>query len=627
MRKLVFFLLFCVFYTPLFAQWEARHNLSSSAYQNEVNKLVNQGYRISQVSGYSDGGQDRYAAIFEKITNPPAWEARHNMNSDQYQSVVNDMVKKGYRPVQVSGFASGGQAKFAALFEKNPNTPPWTARHNLSSEQYQKEVEEWVKKGYRLADVSGYTVNNKDFYTAIFDKPANAPDWVARHSMSSAQYQDEFNKWTGQGYRLKKVSGYSISGQPQFAAIWEKSGSGYSAARHSMTSREYQDEMERFYFMGYRPVWVNGYTVGNNDYYAAIWESKNGFDQNDLNEVDKLVKNFMDDFEIPGLSFALAKDDKLVLAKTFGLADKENRERVAPRHRFRIASCAKPITATAIMKLVSQNKLELGDKVFGIGGVFGNAYGTIPYKQWITDITVQQLLEHTSGGWTNDGNDPMFKNAELNHKELISWTLDNQSLKNKPGTDYAYSNFGYCVLGRIIEKKTVQTYENYIKKNILAPCGISNMEIGGNKKADRKTNEVVYYGQNGDDPYCCNVERMDSHGGWIATPVDLVRFLVRVDKFSGKSDILPPRILSIMFTPSAKNNGYAKGWSVNSSDNYWHNGSLPGEQAWMVRTGSGYCWSILVNTKSGKSGFGNAMDKLMWDITKAINKWPTFDLF
>src|SRR5687767_13177408 len=147
MRKLVFFLLLCVFYAHLFAQWEARHNLSSSAYQSEVTKLVNQGYKVSQVSGYSDGGQDRYAAIFEKITNPPAWEARHNMNSDQYQSVVNDMVKKGYRPVQVSGFASGGQAKFAALFEKNPNTPQWTARHNLSSEQYQKEVEEWVKKG------------------------------------------------------------------------------------------------------------------------------------------------------------------------------------------------------------------------------------------------------------------------------------------------------------------------------------------------------------------------------------------------------------------------------------------------------------------------------------------------
>lgn len=606
--------------------WVARHGLSAAAYQSEVDKWIAKGYRIAEVSGYANNGQDNYAAIFEKVANSPAWVARHGLNGTQYQQEVDKWVGQGYRPVQVSGYAAGGGTRYAAIFEKSANAPGWVARHGLNATQYQQEVNKWVGQGYYLTDVSGYTINNQDYYTAVFEKPANIPAWVARHGLTSNEYQTEFNKWTGQGYRLKKVSGYSLNGQARFAAIFEKSGSGTWAARHNMTAQQYQDEFDRFFYMGYRPVWVNGYTVNNQSYYAAIWESKSGFDMNELNEVDALVKKFMQDYKVPGVSLAIAKDDRLVLAKTYGYADKESNELMAPRHRLRIASCSKPVTATAIMKLVEQGKLKLSDKVFGSGGVLGTTYGTQPYKKWITDITVQQLLEHLGGGWTNDGNDPMFKNVTMNHSQLITWTLDNQALKTQPGTSYAYSNFGYCVLGRIIEKKTGQSYDSWVKNNVLNNCGVTTMEIGGNTLAQRKANEVKYY-DSGDDPYASymNVKRMDSHGGWIATPIDLVRFLVRVDKFSPKADILKEPTLTTMYTAPAVSTGYAKGWSVNKWDNYWHGGSLPGEQSIMVRTNSGYCWALIVNTRS--NNIGGAMDKLMWDINGAIKKWPSFDLF
>lgn len=610
----------------VFAQdWVARHGLTSAAYQSEVNKWIAKGYRIAEVSGYSSNGQDHYAAIFEKVSNAPAWVARHGLNSAQYQQEVDKWAGQGYRPVQVSGYVTGGNTKYAAIFEKSANPPRWVARHGLNAAQYQQEVNKWVGQGYYLTDVSGYTVNNQDYYTAVFEKPANIPAWVARHGLTSDQYQAAFNKWTSQGYRLKKVSGYSLNGQARFAAIFEKSGSGVWAARHNMTAQQYQDEFDRFYYMGYRPVWVNGYTVNNKDYYAAIWESKNGFDMNELNDVDARVKKFMQDYKVPGASLAIAKDDRLVLAKTYGYADKEKNELMAPRHRLRIASLSKPITATAIMKLVEQGKLRLSDKVFGASAILGTTYGTQPYKKWITDITVQHLLEHLAGGWKNDGDDPMFKNVTMNHSQLITWTLDNQSLKTEPGTSYAYSNFGYCILGRIIEKKTGQSYDTWVKNNILGNCGITNMEIGGNTFAQRKTNEVKYYDT--EDPYASymNVKRMDSHGGWIATPIDLVRFLVRVDKFTPKADILKEATLITMYTAPAVNTGYAKGWSVNKWDNYWHGGSLPGEQSIMVRTSGGYCWALIVNTRN--NNIGGAMDKLMWDINGAIKKWPSFDLF
>src|SRR5690606_19569329 len=110
-------------------------------------------------------------------------------------------------------------------------------------------------------------------------------------------------------------------------------------------------------------------------------------------------------------------------------------------------------------------------------------YGNKPYDSRLTEITVHHLLRHLSGGWGNDKTDPMFTDPRRNFEELISYTLDSAALKNSPGDAYAYSNFGYCVLGRVIETVTGQPYEKYVMANILKPAGASMMRIGGNTLA------------------------------------------------------------------------------------------------------------------------------------------------
>lgn len=616
------FLLFQI--TAQAQSWVARHTLTSAAYQTEFTKWTKEGYRPVMVSGYTTSNADRYAAIFEKPASTPAWVARHGLSAADYQKEFDKWTKDGYRPVQITGNSND---RYTAIFEKANNAPAWVARHGLTGANYQVEFDKWTKQGYSLTDLNAYTVKGQPRFAVVFEKKSNTPAWVARHGMSAATYQTEFNKQIEQGYRLKKVSGYEVNGQAQFAALWEKSGSGAWAARHGLNAQQYQDEFDRMYYQGYRPVWVNGYTVGGKDYYAAIWESKNGFNTAELAEVDKIVEQYMKDFAVPGLSLAIAKEGKLVLAKTYGFADKNAGEKVAPRHRFRIASVSKPITSVAIMKLVEEGKLKLSDKVFGTGAILGTTYGTTPYKTNVDKITIQHLLEHTGGGWSNSSNDPMFSNTDKDQKALISWTLDNRALDNEPGKNYAYSNFGYCVLGRVIEKISGQSYENYVKNQILSKCDVKDMQIAGDTEAQKKANEVVYYGQDSENPYGMKVTRMDAHGGWIANPIDLVRFAVRVDNFTTKPDILKTSSLNTMFTASTANNGYAKGWSVNSVPNYWHNGSLPGDQAFLVRTNSGYCWSVLVNTRSNKEGFGGQLDQLMWNVVGKIKTWPSFNLF
>ncbi|WP_234571487.1 serine hydrolase domain-containing protein [Rhodohalobacter sp. 614A] len=347
-----------------------------------------------------------------------------------------------------------------------------------------------------------------------------------------------------------------------------------------------------------------------------------------ISQVDTAVNSFMSQYSVPGLSVAITKDGNLVYAKSYGHADAENNVEVSNSSLFRIASVSKPITGVAIMKLAEDGLLSLDDKVFGEGALLGTEYGAKAYSANLKNITVNHLLHHTAGGWVNDETDPMFQNLEMNNHELISWVLDNYTLSNAPGTAYAYSNFGYSLLGRIIEEVTGQSYENYVINEILGPMGINTMQIGGNTAGERISNEVKYYGQHSDNPYGHNVTRMDAHGGWIATATDLAKFLVRVDGLPSKSDVLQASTIQTMTTGSQANSSYAAGWSVNSANNWWHSGSLPGTASLIVRSSQGYNWVILCNTRAWENTFFNDLDLLIW---KAVNdpntEWPDVDLF
>ena len=335
-----------------------------------------------------------------------------------------------------------------------------------------------------------------------------------------------------------------------------------------------------------------------------------------------VAADFMRAFDAPGLSVAIARGGRVVYESAFGVADRQSGERLTSANLFRIASVSKPITAAAIFTLIERGKLRQQDKVFGAGAVLGMKFGTPPYKSWVEDITIDHLLTHSCGGWDNSSDDPMFENPEMDHGQLIGWTLDTKLLKNPPGTHYAYSNFGYCLLGRVIEHVSGRAYPEFIEQEMLGRCSISDMRISGNTIAERAPGEVVYYGQNGEDPYNMNVARMDSHGGWLATPRDLVLFLNHVDGFKATPNILKPETIQLMTSPSPANSGYARGWAVNNARNWWHSGSLPGTTTIMVRTASGFCWAALTNTRrSGQPDINLALDNMVWDMARKVSSW------
>ena len=118
------------------------------------------------------------------------------------------------------------------------------------------------------------------------------------------------------------------------------------------------------------------------------------------------------------------------------------------------------------------------------------------------------------------------------------------------------------------------------------------------------------------------VSRMDAHGGWLASPADLVRFLIHVDGFPTEPDVLNASTIATMTTPSPANAGYACGWSVNAAHNWWHTGSLPGTTTIMVRTSGGFCWAALTNTRRPNSSMGLDLDNMVWVMVRSVETWP-----
>jgi D-alanyl-D-alanine carboxypeptidase len=363
----------------------------------------------------------------------------------------------------------------------------------------------------------------------------------------------------------------------------------------------------------------------------------------DIPEIDRRVKAFMAEYDVPGMSVSITKDNRLVYIKSYGFADTAARQPVNDSSLFRLASDSKQFTAVTIMRLLDQKKINMTDKIFGTGAILGTTYGTQPYGPGIADITVSDLLHHTSGGWSADGsqsngfNDPMFSKLSMNNKELISWTLNNIPLDTLPNTKFEYSNFGFFLLARVIEKITGETYQQAVQDLVLTPCGITDMRIAGNTLADRAPNEVVYYNQETQTAYNgLNINRADGCAGWIASSLDLVKFNTHINQLNPATDLLSANAYSIMTSTTPASNGYACGWAVYpNQQGFEHEGGLPGtssDQAFQTllmnpNNPGNYTFGIVINTRSLVNSYGNDLDNIFWLAQPNIPVWPGYDLF
>ena len=385
-----------------------------------------------------------------------------------------------------------------------------------------------------------------------------------------------------------------------------------------------------------------------------------------LEAYDELMTTLLKKWDVSGAGLAVAHKDKLILVRGYGFANKERSVAVGPASLFRIASLSKTITAVAVLQLVQGGRLKLDDKVLPILGDAGPRADRITDIR-VRDITVRHLLQH-SGGFDRDrSGDVVFlpRAADAAQRQggplppdcptILRDALE-RTLDFAPGERFAYSNIGYCILGRVVERVAGAPYETHVRDHVLAPAGAARMKVG--RTLQPAEGEVTYYDYRGakevkampglglrvaPQPYgAFALETMDSYGGWIGAPIDYLRFTLAIDGRRGTALLNAASLAEMNARAELKEaadgeesngNGVYYGLgirvrSVRNGANLFHTGSLPGTSTLAVRTADGFSWVVMFNGRpQDKNGFRADVDRGLWAAKGKVKRWPDGDLF
>lgn len=341
--------------------------------------------------------------------------------------------------------------------------------------------------------------------------------------------------------------------------------------------------------------------------------------------LDEAMRGLLAKHALPGGALGIARAGKIVYTQGFGLANREQGEAVQAASRFRLASVSKPLTAAAVLRLCEQGKLSLDEAVLPRLKLKPFT-GTLGDPRW-PQITVRQLLSHTAGWDKKRSGDALFRSPDIcrdlglpgpaDGAATVRWMLG-RPLDFDPGTAYAYCNFGYCLLGRLIESITGQSYAHSVQKLVLGPVGASRIDLGDSLHP--QADEVRYYARESGVPPkvfpslaasswaygAFALEANDANGGWIANVGDLLRFITALDEGSPRPLLNRASLEATAARPSGGGVGkgvhYGLGWLVRQQGqagrpNLWHTGALPGTLTIAVRLGDGFDWCALFNSR------------------------------
>jgi CubicO group peptidase (beta-lactamase class C family) len=382
---------------------------------------------------------------------------------------------------------------------------------------------------------------------------------------------------------------------------------------------------------------------------------------------DLVISDFMRKHKIPGGAVAVMRDGRLIYARGFGYADVENKGLVEPDALFRIASVSKTLTSAAIMMLVEEGRLTLDDRVAPLIAHLAPAPGATVDPRW-EQITVRQLLNHT-GGWDrtkpDSGFDPIDRPAiaaaavnapaPASSETLIRY-MKGMPLDFNPGAKFAYSNFGFIILGRVIERVSGMSYKDFVRTRVLAPVGAMRTQQGKSRMSDALPDEVKYYfpGFSVTGPLAPSVfpgegavplnyggfyvEAGDASGAWVSSTIDLLRFIGGVDGRASRPDILAADVITEMTSKNNSSAGgcpisvcyYAAGWWVRPTGgdaDWWHTGTTPGTTAILVRQYNNFSWVGLFNTRSLTANLEGEVDLALRNAFAGVTTFPAHDLF
>lgn len=285
--------------------------------------------------------------------------------------------------------------------------------------------------------------------------------------------------------------------------------------------------------------------------------------------IDDVLNREMPTSGVPGLAYAVVSDGEITSGARGVVALGSSRE-VTPDTPFLTGSISKSFTALSVMQLVEAGRIQLDAGVSQYLEVFSDR-GTP------SDITVRQLLSHTSGYSTLQGNASHADNT--GRKDELAQRVE-QLAEVAPAHaagEWEYSNTNYQILGRVVEVVSGQEYQTYVAEHILEPLGMEHSFVADGEVHDSMASgHTPWFGTKRPIPVNRPARATAPQGGIVASAHDLARYLQMM--INGQDDVLSAPGKELMMRPASPASPfYGLGWFVDSGDGtVWHSGASPG---------------------------------------------------
>ena len=502
-------------------QFQAWHGKSLAEHEALRDQWAPQGYRFVSLSIYGAVNAPVFAAVMIEQANPVAQHDFPVMTASQWQLTFDTQAQQGYGPIILAATGTAADPRFAAVFEPQASIP--LTRHGLTSgASTDPATIQGVNfaaraDGLILSWAASYGTSADPRFAGIWQPNPDATLWNCDGlTESPADYQARFDAETAAWIRPGFVT---VGPDNTYMSLFVANEIGPWQARHNMTPAEYQTQFNALTAQEYFPVCVQAAGAdAASARFAALFVQQQTIVPRQFTptgpvadaSIDAVVQALMQSYPtVCHAALAIVHGTKLVYARGYTLAEPDW-PIVQPTTFFRLASVSKLVTALAVFQLLETGALDAARSVQDYLNL--SAPGGGPANPGFASVTIQSLLEHTSGlnddtGW-NDGPTVVaaFNNAGISAslpvtQEMTDSFIATLSPESPPGAVQKYSNCDYYLLGRVVAKLagTVDPITAY-RDNLLDLLGITRIRATVDLLADQLADEARYQAAQFPDP-------------------------------------------------------------------------------------------------------------------------------
>jgi CubicO group peptidase (beta-lactamase class C family) len=653
--------------------------LPETEHASAADSLRKAGYRPVSVDAYGSEASPSFASSWIRAAGP-AWSMVHGLSAEALRDSLPAWASRGLAPARITG--TGSTPSFAAVLEKDTaDGPPRWIRPGQDRDAFRRTADSAQRAGYRPEWIDAYGSRRDPLFVSIWSENSGGAPWNYSLGDDAESLREKAATFAPVWVRPALVVPLPDG---SLLTVWNESSIGPWSLNPALPAEGAEAALRTEAARGMHPLVLSGPPADGASRRAAagpftvlaaglaaplprLWTvtgpGASDASGGDFGAFDEYMRRLMSRHQVRAGALAMVKDGRLVLARGYTWAE-AGYPVTHPNSLFRVASCSKPLTSMAIHRLLREGgeaagPLSLKEKALAL---LSPQAGGEPADKRFAEITVDDLLSH-SAGWirSKENPDPVFNDYPAGSpirrrlpetaKDFLAYMLG-QPLQFEPGSRNSYVNFGYFLLGRILERLPHglgRSYEQAVADLIFKPLGLSRPRFGETLVEGRQPGEVLYHTrypylqrsrEKGKGPWVpgaygdFDLRNMDAAGAWIMAATDYAKVLASFD-LEAANPVLAPEAVRTMWAPP-HDERFLRGWFASRVRSTargetltakWHNGLFPGTSTLVYYRPDKWSFALFLNRDITPHLSGDLHGRELGRLADKVTAWPKEDLF